>query len=519
MTISRREVLGLALGSAASLLAACSGRAPAAAPSDSTSPTTAPASTPAAAQAKAGGTLRIGTLGDPTNFDPHFISPGALVPTHLPYDHLTAYDEQRTAQPRLAESWEVSPDFKQIKLTLRKGVQFHSGRELTSDDVKYNLMRVRDPKVGVAQLRTLSSWFQAIDTPDRYTVVLGADQSRPAAFDLFEYLNIVDQDTMEGSTESRMKLVGTGPFVFSEYQPGDHLRFTRNPTYWQPGKPHPDDVVVKIFTDQQAMVVQLESDALDLALSPQLRDAARLKQDQSFQLAVHPTSGQYYLLSANTTAAPADNQQFRQALNYAIDRQRIAQSVLLGLFEPRGLPWPSNSPAFNASKDQQVTFNLDKARSLLAASGVPDASFDLIYQSASAEQAGVAQIVQSDLATIGVTANLKPVDPAVYVDMTGGAADQKLKYVVGVGQSQYANLEPSTLFQVSYYWNPQRNAEAFTAPEYGQLVQQAANELRSFWDAAQKEWPLMGQVCLPLWDDGRVECAASPVVGWHLRLR
>ncbi|MBV9599072.1 MAG: ABC transporter substrate-binding protein [Chloroflexi bacterium] len=478
MTRTRREAIRLGLaGVAGTLLAACSVAAPAAIPTGAP-PTTAPASAPSNAQPKSGGTLRVGLLGEPTNFDPHFISPGALLPTHLPYDHLTAYDDQRKPQPRLAESWDIDTDFKQFKLTLRKGVQFHSGRELTSGDVKYNLLRVRDPKVGVSQLRTLSSWFQTVDTPDRYTVVLTADQPRPAAFDLFEYLNIVDQETMEGSAEDRKKLVGTGPFVFSDYQPGDHLSFTRNASYWQSGKPFVDSIRVQIFTDQQAMVVQLEAAALDIASNPQLRDAARLKQDSQYTLAIHPTSGQYYLLDTNTSTPPTDNQKFRQALNYAIDRQRIAQSVLLGLFEARALPWPSNSPAFDAAKNQ-FPFDLDKARSLLAASGAPSAAFDLIYQSTSAEQAGVAQIVQSDLSSIGLNVNLKPVEPAVYVDMTGGAADQALKYTYGVGQSQYANLEPTSLFQVSYYWNPQRNAEAFTASEYGQLVQQAANEINA----------------------------------------
>ena len=225
---TRREVIGLALGGvAASLLAACSAPAPQAAPSTATAPA-AQTAAPASSQPKAGGTLRVGLLGDPSNFDPHFIATGAILPTHLPFDHLTAYDDQRKPQPRLAESWDVSSDFKQIKLVLRQGVQFHSGRELTSDDVKYNLLRVRDPKVGVSQLRTLSSWFQTVDTPDKYTVVLGADQPRPAMFDLFEYLNIVDQTTMEGSPDDRKKLVGTGPFVLTEYQQGDHFSFTRN---------------------------------------------------------------------------------------------------------------------------------------------------------------------------------------------------------------------------------------------------------------------------------------------------
>ena len=487
-TRTRRELIELTLGGvAASLLLAC--RTPARSPSpQSPTPTTAAVSTAAPVQPKAGGTLRIGLLGEPNNFDPHFIGPGALLPTHLPYDHLTAYDDNRQPQPRLAESWDIGSDYKQFKLSLRKGVQFHSGRELSSDDVKYNLMRVRDPKVGVAQLRTLSSWFQSIDTPDQYTVVLTADQPRPAAFDLFEYLNIVDQETMEGPTESRMKLVGTGPFVFTEYQQGDHLSFARNAHYWQPGKPYPDEIRVQIFTDQQAMVVQLESGALDIATNPQLRDAARLKQDPQYQLAIHPTSGQYYLLTANTSTPPNDNQQFRQALNYAINRQRIAQTVLLGLFEPRALPWPTNSPAFDSAKNA-FPFDLDKAKSLLAASGVANPAFDLIYQNVSAEQAGIAQIVQSDLASIGANVNLRPVEPAVYVDMTGGSADQQLKYTYGVGQSQYANLEPSSLFQVSYYWNPQRNAEAFTAPAYGQLIQRASNET----DAASRK-TLYGQL-------------------------
>src|SRR5947209_1035766 len=84
---------------------------------------------------------------------------------------LIEYDNKLQPQPMLAESWDVSKDFKQIKLNLRKGVQFHSGRELTSDDVKYNVLRARDPKVGAGQFNKQSNWFSTIDTPDKYTVV------------------------------------------------------------------------------------------------------------------------------------------------------------------------------------------------------------------------------------------------------------------------------------------------------------------------------------------------------------
>ena len=139
-------------------------------------------------------------------------------------------------QPQLAESWDISPDYKHIKLNLRKSIQFHSGRELTSDDVKYNLLRVRDPKVQVPTLRTQSNWFTTLDTPDKYTIILNSETPRPLVFDIFEYLNIVDKDTMEGS-EARTKAIGTGPFRFEEWAQGAHISFSRNAAYWQSGRP------------------------------------------------------------------------------------------------------------------------------------------------------------------------------------------------------------------------------------------------------------------------------------------
>jgi peptide/nickel transport system substrate-binding protein len=159
------------------------------------------------------------------------------------YEKLTAYDDSLKPQPLLAESWDFSADAKQLKFNLRKGVQFHTGRELTSDDVKWNLLRVRDPKVGVAQFAAQSNWFTSIDTPDKYTNVLTSDQPRPAVFDLFEQLNMLDHETMEGPDAAR-KAVGTGPFTFVEWAQGDHLRFTKNNNYWRSGRPYLDSLLV-----------------------------------------------------------------------------------------------------------------------------------------------------------------------------------------------------------------------------------------------------------------------------------
>src|SRR5437773_1948973 len=98
-------------------------------------------------QGRPGGILNIGLASEPANVDGHTRTPGSAESVWLAFDRLTQYDDKLKAQPALAESWDLSSDYKQIKFNLRKGVTWHSGREFTSDDVKWNFIRVRDPKV------------------------------------------------------------------------------------------------------------------------------------------------------------------------------------------------------------------------------------------------------------------------------------------------------------------------------------------------------------------------------------
>src|SRR5499427_10426616 len=196
--LGRRAALRFILSSAGiSVMAACTPApsAPAAAPTTASQPQPAaaqatPASAaqptaPSAQQPKRGGTLRVGVAGDVARLDGQLYS--SINTTWMSFDRLTAYDANLKPQPMLAESWELSSDAKQLKLNLKKGVQFHTGREFTSEDVKFNVMWVRDPKVAAGALIQQSKWFSDVQTPDKYTAILVSDDPRPAVFDFFEF--------------------------------------------------------------------------------------------------------------------------------------------------------------------------------------------------------------------------------------------------------------------------------------------------------------------------------------------
>ena len=265
------------------------------------------------------------------------------------FDRLTAYDDQLKPQPMLAESWEISTDAKQVKLNLRKGVQFHSGREMTSDDVKYSLQRAANPKVAAAQYTGMASWFSGVDTPDKYTAIFKSDLPRPTIFDLLEFLNICDKDTLEGP-DAKNTAVGTGPFKFVEWIPGDHVTLTKNANYWQTGKPYLDGIQIPILRDQQAMTTQLEAGALDIARLPNLVDFNRLKTEPEVPGVAGSADGcalrgwlqPHHAAVRQQEAAPGAELRRRQAALRRYDpgrrrRGRVA-AVAAGVGRPTSLP-------------------------------------------------------------------------------------------------------------------------------------------------------------------------------------
>ena len=440
---------------------------PAAAPAGATAAAPAPAAVatqPAAAAGspKSGGTLRVAIGADPASLDGHLYAAGRFDTTWLIYDRLTEYDLNLKPQPMLAESWDVSSDYKSIKLNLRKGVTYHDGREFTSDDVKYNFLRVRDPKVGAGAFVNQSNWFTSFDTPDKNTIILNSDQPRPLVFDFFERLNMVDKNIMEGP-DVKTKANGTGPFKFVEWIQGDHFSTEKNKNFWMAGRPYIDGVKTLILKDQQGAVAQFEAGQVDVFETMNLIDFLRLRKDPKYATVVNDVPTGMYCFGLNTTWAPLDNKMVRQALNYAINRKRWVENYFQDTSVPISLEWYRGTPMHDDARENFYTFDLDKAKSLLQQSGVGPFAMDMVLIT-SAESTPLVQIYQADLATLGITMNIVNMDLAAWLDNVNNRKYHGAYYSpAAIAASVGTELTTSKVWQIG------NNNSGFDSPEYQQL--------------------------------------------------
>ncbi|MBV9602556.1 MAG: ABC transporter substrate-binding protein [Chloroflexi bacterium] len=476
----RRFLTLIGFGAGAGLLSACAGTSQ---PSNPGAAATAPIATaassgvstapPAAAaqQPKTGGVLRAASLTDLIPIDGHYHHPGNGLSSWIVYEPLIVYDDNLNPQPLLAESWDQSTDGRRISVTLRKGVQYHTGREITSDDLVYNLNRILDPKISAG----IFSGFIPPDTTwsasDKYTVVISTQQPWVNVFDFFSLFNMVNKESVEGPN-AQSSAVGTGPFTLVEWVQGDHATYGKNPNYWMSGRPYLDSIQLTIAKDAQAQEVEFESGALDFTLLPAIIDFNRVKDDPKFQLLTLPNPGGFFILQPNPNTPPFDDKRARQALNYAIDRQRIAQTILLGLEQPRDLPWPPGTPADEPSKQLLYNHDLDKARSLLAAAGLVGTSFETLMSNTNPAYNAIAQIIQGDLESIGVTMTITQMNQGSMLARMN--AHQFQAYMLG---DVWSNFQPVTVLTADASLNYRVNNADFHDPQYTSLVTAASTEV------------------------------------------
>lgn len=226
------------------------------------------------------------------------------------------------------------------------------------------------------------------------------------------------------------------------------------------------------------MVVALESGAIDTAFGPPIQDSTRLKSDPQWNIYNNAELGQYFYMQVNVASPPMDNKLFRQAIAYSLDRKRFTDAIMKGFAGiPKSLPWPTASAAYEADKNSVYALDLDKAKSLVQQSGVADPSFDLAYALAgfSGEYGQLAQVIQADLAQIGVKVTLKPMEIASF---TQAGLGMNPPYTgARLSASAFTNVsEPTSHFILSSTFGSAINQSGFYDDAYKQLIADTADE-------------------------------------------
>ena len=318
-----------------------------------------------AAAKKKGGTLTVGMPNDWNTFDPHNLAFANFTLQQNLYDTLIRYDQNLKPLPGLAERWVVAPDGQSVTLTLRKGVKFHSGKDLTSADVVKNFEKAADKDRGHQHVPGGDQRGRGHRAGRRHRPRSSSRRSRPRCTTSSRRWRSSSPAAMD-SLKNRGS--GTGPFKFVEWVPGDHTTLERNTAYWNQGTPWADRVVFKVFSDSDAMVAALQSGICDLIISVPPKDTARLAKE--FNMVRGTPGALTYEVRVNGAKPPFDKKEARQALHYAIDRQGIVNNVLFGVSEPTVLPFSRNSPAYDRSTLAKYPFDLKRAKEMLDKAGL-----------------------------------------------------------------------------------------------------------------------------------------------------
>lgn len=417
--------------------------------------------------------LKVATVLDPFVTNPHGRREASATFYCAIFDQLTQYDVNNNPQPRLAENWEWSDDYTELTMNLRQGVLFHSGRELTAEDVLWNYQRVMNPDK-LSNLRAGFAPIKDMKVVDRYSLVIELHEPVTNIFDAFETFNIMDPES-EVATENGEVLVGTGPFKFVEFVPGNRLVLEKNEQYWQSGKPYLDGLEILVVPDSEAMVLNLESNAADVIVSPPIGAVERFKRSDDYSVLISPNEAPRYRVAINVTKEPFDNKLVRQAINHLIDRDRFAKEVTRGLTSPTALVWNSGSPANDTELAASIRLDYDRARELFKQAGVDPSKLELdvmVFDGLS-DLEEFATIFQADLEAVGIS-----IPGGMDLEQTVVWQDRgrNMDYDISVGLHNNHNLDPATLLMGSGTWRALKaTSNGFFSEEYKAMVEELAS--------------------------------------------
>ncbi|MGV6847335.1 MAG: ABC transporter substrate-binding protein [Marinibacterium sp.] len=409
------------------------------------------------------------------------------------FDGLMDYEPGTTILKKdLAEDYTISDDGTVFTFTLRKGVKFHNGRELTAEDVKYSLDRVTNPKtqspgagffgsiagydaVAAGETETLSG----VKVLDDYTVEITL--SRPDATFLhvmaINFSSIVPREEVEKyGPDFGKHPVGAGAFRMSEWTTGQRLILDRNSDYWHDGVPKLDRITFEFGLEPIVALLRLQQGQADIpgdGIPP--AKFLEVTQDPSFKdLVIEGGQLQTGYITMNVLMKPFDDVKVRKAVNMAINKDRVVR-IINGRAVPANQPLPPTMPGY-APDYEGYPYDPDAAKALLAEAGYPDGFETELYVYNTDPNPRIAQSFQQDLAAIGIKADIRNLAQANVI-AAGGEPDQAPMIWSG-GMAWIADFpDPSNFYgpilgcdgavkggwNWSWYCNKELDAEAVAA--------------------------------------------------------
>ena len=373
-------------------------------------------------QAAPQGQLTVAQGTDAVTMDPHNTTQmTAMQPFNFVYNKLINRDKDMKLVPELAESWKAVDELT-WEVKLRKGVKFHNGEEFNSAGVKFTLDRVR-----VAGATQVSSGFTTIDdvkTPDLHTVHIitkKPDPLLPARLAAWGAQMLPPGYFKEVGVEGlARKAVGTGPYRFSEWRKDDSLSFEANTSYWGDA-PGFAKVVFRPIKDELARMSALTAGEVDLAVNIPVDFSDKIKSGGSTYLAQTLANATDVFLMGSD--APLKDARVRLALNIAIDRQKLSDTLFRGFAKPISQAAAPTDFGYNPNIPP-YPYDPERAKRLLAEAGY-EKGFSIDVQSSTGYIIGDALVVEAVvemLKKIGVEAKPKFLEIARRAEMLGKRA-------------------------------------------------------------------------------------------------
>lgn len=378
-----------------------------------------------------GGTLRMALSEEPDQLDPaRTIELTASVVMDKIYDALVYFEEDGLPHPWVAESWTISDDNLTITFTIRSGIKFHDGTDLDANAVKASYDRILDPAMA-APYRDFLGTLETVEAPDAATVVFTFSAPYAPFFLNGATIPITSTAGVEQfGDDFGHNPVGSGPFMFSSWEPGAKITLERNPDYvnhraddTNKGPAYVEFIEYNVISEAATQTAAFEAGELDIISAPR-EDVARLAELPTVEIVSLETSNNINFIEF-ANKPPFNNEFFRKAVAYAIDQESIVEIAYLGNATPNQYPIPIGNAAYDEAlcAEHGYTYDLDMARQMLTEGGFVDADGNgfvemdgqdlevtLWSYSPFPVQERTIEIVQADLNDIGLKTDIQTIE-------------------------------------------------------------------------------------------------------------